>query len=101
MKNRLTLQAAFEAMLGSRNVYFQPTENINLKYPAIVYRLRPPSVHHADDKKYIKYKCYEVVYIHKNPDDTITDVINDMKYCEFDRRYISDNLYHDSFVLYY
>lgn len=101
MGSRLKLQTLLEDLLGSRNVYFQPPESVILKYDAIVYVLADIDVLHADDVKYRMYKCYTVTYIHSDPDDPKTDEITALPMCLFDRRFISDNLYHDVYTLYY
>ena len=54
MANRLELQAIFEDLRGSQNVYFQPPESIKLKYPAIVYSRSDIQNEHADDSVYIQ-----------------------------------------------
>ena len=101
MDSRPNLQTKLEQILGSRNVYFQPPESVILKYDAIVYALADIDVLHADDAKYRMCKCYTVIYIHSDPDDPKTDEITALPMCSFDRRFISDNLYHDVYTLYY
>lgn len=101
MSSRTSLQSLLETALGSSNVYFQPPTSVRMAYPAIVYSLERPDVLHADNIKYRNYKCYRLTYIHKNPDDPIYDTIEDLPLCSFDRRYVSENLYHDVFTIYY
>ena len=38
MDKRQTLQSELEAILGSRNVYYQPPANLKMQYPAIRYK---------------------------------------------------------------
>ena len=56
MSNRLDLQAIFEKILGSRNVYFQPPESVKLNYPAIVYAIKDIETTFDDNKAYLKAK---------------------------------------------
>ena len=41
MADRKALQADLEQLIGSRNVYYQPPENVKMNYPAIVYEPKP------------------------------------------------------------
>ena len=88
-------------ILGSDNVYFQPPENIKMKYPAIVYEvgagLRTP----ADNKKYLYSQGYSVTYITKDPDPDIPDKLLELEYCSFERQFKLENLYHWVFFIYY
>lgn len=102
MGSRENLQTKLEAVLGSRNVYFQPPETIKMKYPAIVYALGGMHIRKADNTNYISGKNYTVTLIHNDPDNTIMDkILNSFEYSSFDRSYQSDNLYHYVFEIYY
>ena len=102
MNDRLALHELLCEKLGSRNVYFQPPENYKMKYPCIVYNLGTPRVLFANDKQYIKKRRYEITYIHNDPVSPITDIIHEaFRYCRFERRFISDNKYHDVFTVFY
>ena len=63
MAPRLNLQTSLEQVLGSRNVYFQPPENLKMSYPAIVYHLNDEWVRHADDMGYFRKKRYQITVI--------------------------------------
>lgn len=101
MGKREVLHQILVNMLGSDNVYFQPPESLKLKYPCIIYSLSDDIVSHANDEKYLRRKRYNVMVIDKNPDSLIPDKIDTLQYCSFDRFYISDNLNHFVFNLYY
>ena len=98
---RIQLQRKLEEILGSKNVYFQPPENIKMKYPAIVYEvgagLRTP----ADNKKYLYSQGYSVTYITKDPDSDIPDKLLELEYSSFERQFKVENLYHWVFFIYY
>lgn len=100
-KNRIELQTLLEELLGSRNVYFQPPENIKLKYPCILYELNDFDTRKADDLDYLRNRRYTVTLIHRDPDNELIDAIQDLQYCDMDRVFISDNLYHYVFTLYF
>lgn len=101
MNNRNKLHELLCETLGSRQVYFQPPESVKMKYPAIVYSRNRIDNEHADDGVYIQSPSYSVTVIDKNPDSEIVDNISLLPRCRFDRHYISDNLNHDVFTIYY
>ena len=101
MGNRLVLHETLCAVLGSRNVYFQPPANVRMNYPAIVYSRNDIWNTFADNSAYIQSHSYEVIVIDKNPDSGIVDRIASLPMCRFNRHYTSDNLNHDAFTLYY
>lgn len=98
---RIELQKILEEILGSRNVYFQPPENIKMKYPAIVYTLVDINSYYGDDLSYSRKRKYDVTVIDKNPDSEIVEKLFNLEYVYFDRFFISDNLNHFSFRVYY
>ena len=100
MLSRQNLQTKFEEILGSRNVYFQPPESLKLQYPAIVYSRREIENTFANNMVYMQAHCYEVTVIDRNPESEIVDKISLLSHCRFDRHFVSDNLYHDVFILY-
>lgn len=101
MDRRLELQGILENILGSRNVYFQPPENIKLHYPCILYERSSFSQHFADNKPYISMGRYSVTLITTNPDSELVKAILDLPYCSYDRYFASDSLSHDVFTLFY
>lgn len=102
MASRLNLQTELEELLGSRNVYFQPPETVKMQYDAIVYELSNKYVRHADNIPYFNMQRYDITIISRNPDNDISDrVMRKMQYASFDRRFVSDNLYHDTLTIYY
>lgn len=102
MGSRIDLQSKLEDILGSRNVYFQPPENLKIKYPAIIYSLNNIILRFADNMPYMKGKNYTVILIHTDPDNEVIDnMLAAFSYISFERNYISKNLYHYVFELYF
>lgn len=101
MRPRVELQAKLEEILGNKHVYYQLPESIKMEYPAIVYSIKDIESRHADDQKYSKLKCYELIVISKTPNDRIIDSLLDLPYISYDRSYKADNLNHDVFIIYY
>lgn len=98
---RLKLQIKLEELLGNRNVYYQPPESIKMEYPAIRYSKKDISSRYADNAKYSKQTCYELIVISKKADLPVIDKLLELPYCSYDRNYKADNLEHDVFTLYY
>ena len=101
MGSRLELQTKFETLLNSRNVYFQSPENLKMEYPAIRYSLSEIKSIYANDAKYYNFNRYEVIVIGKTPNEKIIQEILSWPYSSFDRHYVSNNLNHDSIILYF
>lgn len=101
MERRLKLQAILEGITKNKNVYFQPPSSIRMRYPAIVYSLDNIDTIYADDKPYRMRKNYLVTLIVDDPDSDLIDKISKLPLCSFERSYVSDNLYHYVFSLFY
>lgn len=100
MGSRLELQSKLETVVP--NVYFQPPESMRIKYPCIVYEKQNIRTTYADDGVYNKKNMYQVKAICKDPDNTYSeDLLELFQYCHFERRFVSDNLYHDVLTIYY
>ena len=101
MGDRLDLQAKFEEILGSRNVYFQPPASVSMRYPAIKYSFVDLRTRFANNSPmYITSTGYECVLIMKEPDTEYLKEIFKIPYCRFGRYYKADNLHHYTFTIY-
>ena len=101
MGTRIELHYKLVELLGSNNVYYQPPEDLKMKYPAIRYKKSRIEGTNADNRKYLKNTRYEIIVISEDPDHPVIEKILDLPYCSYDRRYTSNNLYHDSLTLYF
>lgn len=101
MGTRLQLQAEFERILGTRNVYFQPPSSLVMKYPAIVYHIAKMDAQYANNKKYARLARYQVTTIQADPDGILLMDIFNMPKCTHVRHFAVDGLNHDIFDLYY
>lgn len=98
---RLKLSEALHA-LGVPNVYFQPPESKKLSYPCLIYNLSSGDNKYADNSSYIFRTKYDLLYISRDPDDEMVDkIIETFEYCRHGRHYVSDNLIHDAFVIFW
>jgi hypothetical protein len=100
-ERRMELQMKLEELLGNRNVYYQPPEDLKMSYPAIRYSVKNRTIKFANNSLYTKMLCYEITVIARDPDTTVIDKLLQFPYCAFDRHYNSDNLSHDVFTLYF
>lgn len=101
MGDRLNLDAIFEELLGSNEVYFQPPASVKMQYPAIVYRRYNIDNAHADDGVYKQSLEYEVIVIDRDPDSEIVMKVSRLPRCRHERHYTADGLNHDAFKLIY
>lgn len=102
MERRYKLNEALQKVLGSKNVYFQPSENVKIQYDCIIYKRGKARKIRADNKRYINHDFYELVAITRNPDSHIVDDLEQaFEYCEHQRSYITNGLYHHVIYLYY
>jgi len=101
MGQRLDLQAKFVDLLGANHVYFQPSSNLQMAYPCIVYVQDSEKVFHAGDKQYSRYKRYLVTVIDPNPDSAIAEAVSQLPMCSFNRAFRSDNLNHIVYQIFF
>lgn len=103
MKTWNELQEILQGILGSDGkAYFQPPENLKLKYPCIVFERTNALITYADNNPYQVTKRYTVTLITKSADnDKYLDQLLQLPMCTFDRQFITDNLVHDVFNIYF
>lgn len=88
-------------ILGNDNVYFQPPENVKIKYPCIICTRDLISTNFADNLPYKHDDRYNVMLIDRNLNSSIPDELKALPKSRFDRNYTSDNLYHTVFKIYF
>ena len=95
------LQATFEELLESRNVYYNPPSSVKMNYDAIVFNRSRIENAFANNNVYGQNYRYEVTTITHDPDAPIIDKISKMPMCVHDRHFVSDNMHHNVFTLYH
>lgn len=100
-EKRLELHEILCELLGSRNVYYQPPANVQMKYPAIVYSRYDIENTSADNLTYKQDHFYQVTVIDSNPDSETVYKVSLLPMCIYDRHYTADNLNHDVFTICY
>lgn len=101
MDRRLKLHDLLCEILGSRYVYYQPPEGFKMNYPCIVYTREKIKTDYANNRPYIHQDRYSVTSIDTDPESTTPRKIADLPTCSHDRHFVSDNLHHEVFILYY
>lgn len=103
MASRLELHQKLVDILGAnKKAYFQPPESLKLTYPCIMYNLSDISIKYADNRVYNTKRRYSIYYLDTNPDNTMIEtILSSFENITYDRRYVSNNIYHDVFTLYY
>lgn len=102
MASRLNLHEELCTILGSRNVYFQPPASLLMNYDAIRYSLSGKDLKRADNRIYTNTNEYECIFITRDSDSKIPDVILEhFEMCSLGKPYTTDNLYHFPITIYY
>ena len=96
MDHRPQLQKTLEEINGINRVYFSPTVNTKMEYPCIRFSLNQRTAIHADNKKYIKGESFIITFITRNvvtaPD--VLEQLEEIPFCNFERCFVADGLYH-------
>lgn len=101
MATRLELHEKLEKLLDSKNVYYEPPENLKIDYPCFIYGLDDVYRRPADNIGYTIQNRYQITLIDRMPDNPVRDRLLELPGCSFDRSYKSDNLEHYVFTLYW
>lgn len=101
-------------LLGTDEVYFQPSAVAGdgsdeayiftgIDYPCFILERTRAFQPHASDKNYLFRPGYQVTYINRDePDPEMLEaVMQRFPHCAYDRHFVSDNLHHDVFMIYY
>ena len=103
MKSWSDFQEELQNLMGNEvKVYFQPPENLKIKYPCIVFERTNALTDYADNVPYHITKRYTVTLISKTSDnEEYLDKLLQFPMSTYDRQFINDNLIHDVFSIYY
>lgn len=102
MASRLKLHEVLKEILGNENVYFQPPASVKLKYPCILYKVTNADIGYADDLTYRYTRRYQITLVGKDPDSELIDKIpKTLSQCTFTNHFVSDNLNHYVYNIYF
>lgn len=101
VQSRIPLHEILVDILGSDHVYFQPPENLEMVYPAIVYTRDLSNVQFANNHPYRRAVRYMVTVIDDDPDSLIPNKVAELPMCTHSRSYPANQLHHDVFDVYF
>lgn len=102
MDQRPELQQLLKSLFDKNpHVYHNPPPSVKLVYPCIVYKLVGMPDRYADNKPYFRHRRYQLTVIDPDPDSRLREKVAELKWCNFDRPFVSDNLNHYVFTLYF
>lgn len=102
MDRRPKLHQDLKSLFNSTpHVYHQRPSDGKLVYPCIIYRMTGLPDEHADNLRYFEHREYELTVIDPDPDSKLREKVAQLKWCRFVRSFVSDNLNHFVFSLYY
>lgn len=81
--------------------YFQPPENVQMVYPAIVYFRDDQLAEFASNRSYRRTDRYQLTVIDRNPRSEICRKLEDATNCEFVRSFTTTGLNHNVYNLYF
>lgn len=89
-------------ILGYQHTYFEPTEEVRMKYDAVVYKKTDMNVRRANNKSYSIRDGYLVTVISRDPETKLPWAIQEhFERCAPGRPFVRDNLYHFPFTIFY
>lgn len=95
IKSRIELHNTLKQLLGADNVYYQPPENLKIKYPAIIYTKKDIEKYNANDRPYFMSVDYTITVISSMPDNPVINKILNLEGSEYERYYYINSLNHD------
>lgn len=99
-RSQSELKEVLETVTDADNVYIQPPST--LQYPCIKIDQDRQNVYkYADNKKYLLRKGYTITVISRDPNSPIPGQVEALAHCEFDRRFVTDGLYHFVYQLFF
>ena len=103
MDRRPELQQLLKSLFDKNpHVYHQGPGSRKMEYPCIVYKLTDIPERYADNQAYMEHRTYQLTVIDQDPDSKLREkVAKELKWCRFDRFFVSDNLNHYVFTLHY
>lgn len=102
MDRRPLLQQMLKSLFTTTPyVYHNPPPNVVMKYPCIVYKMTGMPNNGADNRRYFEHREYQVTVIDPDPDSQLREKVALLKWCRFQRSFVSENLHHFIFVLNY
>jgi len=84
-----------------KHVYYQPPASKKLMYPCVVYRLDDMPSMYANNLPYRWDHVYQLTVIDRDPESVVREKMAELPTARFKRSFVSDNLNHYVFSIYY
>ena len=98
-------RVALHNLLKSSNpacCWFQPPDNTELVYPAIVYKRKHGNINHADNRAYLYKPCYEIKVFDANPDSAFIEwMVENVPGVRYVNHYTTNGLNAEVFEVYW
>ena len=99
-RSRTEFQAKLRT-IAPKAWYIRPSNN-SMQYPCFVYKHVRPVVVRADNIGYNRTSGYEVIYISETENEGIIEtMLTTFEHCSPGAPYISDDLFHYPFTIYF
>ena len=99
---RIDLHALIQRTVGEDvRVYFQPPADIKMSFPCIVYERVRTDTRFANDNPYLGTKRYTLTSINRDPDSEIPELIATLPMCTHSSYFVTNNLNHDVFDIFF
>ena len=96
------LREVLQETVGVVNIYYEPPNGFQIKYPCIIYEKDTSDHKYADNYVYRFVQAYQVKYISKKPDNEVVAALQrKFQNCKYGRHFVMDNLHHDVVIIYY
>jgi len=82
-------------------VYSEPPSNTEMEYPCIVFERNDAETRFANNRPYFDCFGYDVTIIDEDPESDLLALVKALPMCTFNRHFVSDNLNHDVYILYF
>lgn len=90
----------FKTVVGIPNIYYEPPEDVKMKYPCVRFQRRRFATQQADNVNYIVHEQFEATLIYKAPDSPLPRrLLMSTPMCSHDRHYTASNLSHDVYII--
>ncbi len=101
--NRLNLQTLLENNFPSWNIYYQPSGNMRLTRPCIVYEPKAFEPAYANNSAFTVGRRYQLSFLSDLPGNTESSAIFDLHgsglMITSNRSYVNEDIVHDVFII--
>lgn len=101
LPRRDVLNQKFKDIEGVKMVAFQPPNNLAMDFPCITYIEDDAETQFADNSPYYRTTRYQVTVIDEDSDSSIAATVAQFPMCRFVRRFVSDDLHHSVYQLFF